>query len=264
VISLGVDEDKLRRSLEQAQKRLGETTQQAVGRLAVQLARENAVSSQAYGGAKQDGPVRKPAKHQPRQAQKLAIMADMRNVVIPIENPKKTAKTVKGYSLDENLKSNGRVISMPISRYLSTPGAVVDWVEVRRTRRRGRTPKGTHISELACCSKSTFTKALTIKTKKSGMTKGAWLGAGMKAAKLYKGVEGVGKSFLSYSQKHAKHGSARKSGNAFNPTIALTNKLGYSLNSNVLSANEVQKNSYFSAKKVLNSYKREARAALNK
>ena len=260
MIRLGIDEAKLSRDIEKASKRFGHTTRQAVAALAVQLGRENAVSTQAYGG--QSNKVRPKPENPPKKAQMLAIQADMRNVVIPLVGIKKTRKTVVGMAVDGKLRSKGKIISMPVSRFLSTPQDVIDWVEVRRTRRRGRTPKGTHISELACCSARTFKAALVIKNKKAGMAKGAWLGAADAAAAFAPGVKATGKNLLSYAKKHSHFGTAKKSGNDFNPTITLTNRLRYSSDKNVLSVSEIRKNYYWAAKKVLNEYKMAVRKAL--
>ena len=246
MISLGIDEQKLRVSLEKAAKRFGDSTKQATARLAVQTAREMAVSSQVYG------------KSGTKKKQDSAIEAGMRAVIVELEAVKINARTVSGL-----WTSQGKRVTWPLNRYLKTPDEVNRWVDKQRGRK-GHTPKGTTTENLAATSKTIFRKALRMRKLKSGMAKGGQLGAAMAAVGFQKGGQRItiGKNFLGYAQKHMRKGRARQGGAQFNPNVTLTSSVAHGGSSYVLRQSEIRKNIGFAARKTLQWYRKAAREAL--
>ena len=68
--------------------------------------------------------------------------------------------------------------------------------------------------DMIVCSKTTFDKAMRLRRKRTGMNKGGWLGAGIRAAGLQAGPDRakIGKNVGAWAQKHRRKGTARWTG----------------------------------------------------
>lgn len=239
---------KLEKSLKRASKAFGDTTTQAVARWSVQVGRELAVSTQAYGKAG--------AKKQ----QQFAIEADARNVVWPV--------TILGPSRGSSIRFeyNGKRQGWPASRFLKDAKAVNEWIEMHRTRRRARTSK-LPFHELAICDHRVFKEVMKIRFARAGMAKGGWLGAANKAATFQKGAAriNIGKNFLNYAQKHSSNGSAKLNpGAGFRPVAKLINKARHVSSPYVLAPAEIDKAMGWGLKKTLTWYRRATKEAIDR
>lgn len=249
MIQAEFDIPKLQKSLEKAMNAFGDTNTQAVARWSVQVGRELAVSTQVYG------------KSKTRQKQEWAIESDARNVIFPVESirPSRTGKTVRA-------THKGKSFNWPQDRVLKSESEINEWIEMNRTRRRGRTPK-LPFPELAICDAKLFQKALKGRFAKAGMAKGAWLGAANDAARMQTGAQriSIGKNFLSYAQKHASGGDAKmQKGGGFRPIAELINKRAHSGDPHVLSKAEISRSIGFGLQKTIRWYRAAAKKALEK
>ncbi len=249
MIEAKFDIPKLEASLKKAMAAFGDTNKQAVTRWAVQVGRELAVSTQAYG------------RTGTRKKQEFAIEADARRVIYPVDSirPSKTGRTVRA-------AHEGKSFNWSQSRVLKNEGEVNDWIEMNRTRRRARTAK-LPFTELAICTLPVFKKAMKMRFAKAGMAKGAWLGAADVAAKMQTGAQRItiGKNFLSYAQKHRGKGDAKlQRGDGFKPIAELMNKTRHSSSPYVLSKAEISKSIGFGLRKTIKWYRSAARKALDK
>lgn len=242
MIKISVDEKQLRKSLQKASKEFGDTTQQAVARLSVQLARDLAYSTQDFG--------------QKKDQQQAAIEAGMKAVVMPLKRVRKKGRTVVG------TLPNGKRITWPNSRFLDSVNDVNKWIDSLRTRRRGRTPSGLPFTKRAATTPTTFRKVLTMRKKKAGIAKGGWIGAGKAASKFQRGGKAlrVGKNFISYAHKHSNFGRAKRG----RDTITLQNKSSHSKSPYVLSLSQIRKDMRFASQKTLEFYENALSHKLNK
>lgn len=242
-----MDERQLRRALEKAGKRFGDTTEQAVLRWGVQTCRELAKDTQVHG---------KTSKAKKKQQD--AIMGSMLAMVAPLKAMKVRGKTVRGIW-------NGKPVSFPVSRLLKDASEINQFIESKRNQK-GRTPKSIPIEEKRCCSLAQFNKARRIRYQAAGAAKGPWLGVGQKLARLQRGAGQIkiGKNFLGYAQKHAKYGDARPPRGMLNPTAFLVNKVSHVGNPYVLKKGAIFNAIRWGAINTLKWYRAAARAALKK
>jgi len=242
------DQAKLERGLKRFSKLYGETQAQAVVRWSVQTCRELAFETQVWGKiktkAKQDG----------------KIISDALNVVLVVDN---LTKAPKGNGFTAT--NMGKTYHVTARKALLTPDAINHWIEVNRIRRRRNTAK-LPISERMVCKKSTFQKAMVIRKKKSGMAKGGWLGAGQAIAAAQTGQDKItiGKSYMSYAQKHSSFGSAKKPKDGWKPAAEITNSVEHTASRDVLAKAGIQKAIQFGLKKTLGFYKNALRALAKK
>jgi len=226
-----IDEKQLLRSLRRAGKAFGDTSAQATIRWGVMTARELAKQTQAWGeGGK------------PEQKQRGAIFKDALNVVTVTESVRRLS-----------------------SRTLADPQAVVDWIEINRTRRGARTAKLPD-SEKRFCSPAVFAGAIKIKMTHAGMAKGGWIGAGNALGRHQSGSGriSIGSGFLPYAQKHADMGSAVAARSGFSPVSQLRNKSRHSSAKTVLSDAKAKSATMWGLRKTIKWYEKAAKSALDK
>jgi hypothetical protein len=224
VIKAELDIPELQRSLRKFSKMFGETNAQAVVRWSVQTCRELAFETQVWGKKKTQG------------KQRGAIVKDAYNVVmVQAKIPKK--------------RRNKKIIR--------DAGELVDWINLNRVRRGARTAK-LPIHERKLCSRAVFNKAITIKTKRAGMAKGGFLGAGMDIARRQKGQDkiNIGKNYFGYAHKHSHFGSATKpKAGSKKPTSKITNRVSYTSDEYVIKKSAMKKAMKEGLKKTLEWYK---------
>ena len=225
VIKATIDRPKLEKSLKRFANQFGDTNAQALVRWGIQTARELAFETQAWG------------RKDTRNKQIGAIIADAYNVlkIVPKEPRGRTA--VKDAS-----EAN-------------------EWIEMNRTRRRGRTAK-LPISEKKRCTREVFDAAIKMRSRMAGAAKGGWLGAGQEIARAQTGMDkiNIGKNFLGYAQKHAHFGSSMKPRRGFFPKASITNGIRHSGSAHVLASGAGDKAINFGLKKTVTWY----RSALRK
>jgi hypothetical protein len=224
VLTAKIDTATLRRSIKRAVKAVGETGEQATARWGVECCRGLAKQTQVWGS---------PSKIPPKQIG--AIESDAKNVVMVINNPRPNDK-----------------------RILKSARDVYDWVELNRTRRRGRTAK-LDVRDKKICTQSVFDAACKMRIAKAGEAKGGWIRAGMEIASRYLTLDRVkiGKGFIPWAARHASRniGTGTMKG-GWSPTAMLENIVRYSNDKNVLSLKLAQRAILWAGKNVLKRYEK--------
>ena len=236
MIKATIDRPQLEKSLKKFAKEFGENSAQAVIRWSVQCCRELAMETQAWG------------KKDTRKQQEGAILADAYNVLLVVDSVKITGRTGK-------VTNQGKSYTVPASSVIKSPVEISDWIEINRTRRRGRTAR-IPIEDRKVVDRKDFKKGMKERMARAGMAKGAWLGAGQTIAKAQTGQYkiNIGKNFLGYTQKHAGRGTATKPANGWKPICGLSNKTAHSASPHVLSSNGMRRSVDFGLKKAVKWY----------
>jgi len=195
-IMMKTDNRQLERSLATARKAFGESSEQALYRWGVQVARELAGVTQAYGKNKKTNDI-----------QQKAIYMDAMNVCRLVE-------------------------SRPS---LKTPQECYEWIEQHRTRGRRRTVK-LPIEQRKTVTPAILNEALKVKRDNAGMAKGAWLGSGIQLSNKQIGTQkiNIGKNFLTHTQKFARLGNAITKRSVFSPKAELNNTVKHSADPQIL------------------------------
>ena len=196
-LTMKVDTATLEKSLTRARKAFGESTDQALYRWGVQVARDLAGATQAFGKGKKT-----------KDLQRKAIYKDAMNVCLLVTS-------------GGELKSGQQCY---------------DWIEKNRTRKRRRT-NTLGDAQKKTVTAETLNQALAAKFERIGMAKGAFLGAGMELVSKQKGTDkiSIGKSYLTHAQKWSKLGNATVKNGFFTPSAALNNTAKHSADPEILS-----------------------------
>lgn len=236
MIKATIDRPELEKSLKKYAKEFGETSAQAVVRWSVQTCRELAMETQAWG------------KSETKKKQQGAILADAYNVLLVVDSLRITGKSAKVFN-------QGNTYTVPSSMVIQTPTEISDWIEIHRTRRRGRTAR-IPIDQRKVVTRAKFKKGMKERLARAGMAKGAWLGAGQVIAKAQVGQDKItiGKNFLGYTQKFMDKGTATKPKNGWKPICGLTNKTAHSASNHVLSSAGMRRSVDFGLKKAVKWY----------
>ena len=238
-----IDQAKLERSLKRFAKDFGETNAQAVCRWGVQVCRELAVETQAWG--KSPGTWLTGEK-----GQLNAIRADAHNVCLVAESMRATGKGFRCTSKE------GRIYYASHADVLNSPQEVNDWIEINRTRRRARTAR-LHPKDCKVVKRTVFEKALKARFARAGMAKGGWLGAGQDMAKHQTGAQRItiGKNFISRAQKHSGFGKADAPRNGFFAVGYLHNRASHVASRHVLRSSAIDKSMVWGLRKTLSWYR---------
>jgi hypothetical protein len=228
MIKAKFDMGELRRSVNKAAKRFGETNRTAVSRWGVSTARELAFVTQPFG----NGGTKK--------KQQDAIKAGMNAVCRPVD-----ARTFK--------RSSGG---------LNSPEEIDQWVDEHRGRN-GHARLGG--DRKAICRKADFNKALRARKTRAGMAKGSWIGAGQRIARRQRGAKriNIGKNYMGWAQKHADKGTATQTGR-FRAIANLISKARHTRSSYVLKKSKIKGAVQKGGRNTLRWYKRAAKKALDK
>lgn len=243
------DMAKLERSLKRAAKGFGESTAQAVTRWGVQTCRELAVQTQVHGigGA--------------RKKQVEAIYAGMLAVVQPVSGRTFTALQRGKLGV---LRIGGQSVKVERDQILDSPEAIIEFIDANRGAK-GHTKK-LPPDRRGVARESDFRKAFRIRSMRAGMAKGPWIGAGHDLARAQRGTQRVtiGKNFLSYAQKHARLGSARRPRVGFRAIASVNNRAKHTSSSYVLKRGAIRTALAWGARKTATWYRRAAKAKLDK
>ena len=198
-LTMKVDMATLERSLTKARKGFGESSEQAIYRWGVQVARELAGVTQAFGKGKKSNDI-----------QRKAIYMDAFNVV----------KITQGRPSIKNAKD------------------CEEWIQRHRTRAGRRTvvlPENAKKSVTI----DVLNQALAADLNRASMAKGAWLGSGEKLSNRQTGMQkaNLGKNFLPMAAKWASLGSSTVKRNLFKPSAQLNNNTKHSAERYVLPHN---------------------------
>jgi len=191
VIVYRADTEKFRRTLKGYGRRFKDSNWQLTCRLAVSVARELAVLTEPRGKGK--------------KAIVAAIEADARRAVVPL-----SARTFQAARRRGRIWDGRQYVAVPADRFLEDEDAVWRAIEVARGRG-GRVRKGL-TGGPAVTRRPVFLRVLRKRRKLAGIAKGSWLGAGMEAARFQRGAArlSIGRNFMSWAQKHARFGRARR------------------------------------------------------
>lgn len=243
-----IDRPKLERSLKKLAKDFGDTNAQAVARWGVSTCRDLAKQTQVWGDKSKtetDAVTGKKTSRGPLQRQQGAIIMDAL-FVIRVTNDQYPPKKKK-------------------ADRLTSVEAVMDWIEINRTRRRARTAH-LPLSEKKECDERIFAKAMKIRGKLAGIAKGGWIGAGQHIARTQVGTDriSIGKNYLGYAHKHARLGHGRLERGLLKPSAFLTNAARHVPSSHVLSKGAFASASKWGLVKTLTWYRRAMKAKLGK
>lgn len=235
MIDVKFDRPKLEKSLQNAAKNFGESSKQAVTRWGVQVCREMAVETQAWG------------KSGTKKKQEAAILSGARAVFHILDGEKNRRRLKKR------------------KNELSTPEEINAWIDENRSDEDGRTRR-LPPEERKEVTLPNLIKALRVRNAAAGMAKGGWLGAGMEIARAQTGQGriNIGKNFLGYAQKHSRKGNAQKPISPFRPVATLNNTMRHSGKSNVISNGATAKAIGFGLRKTIQWYRKAAKQSLDK
>jgi hypothetical protein len=193
MIQAELDRKEHERNLKAFGKAFGDSTQQAVVRWGVQIAREFAGSTQPFGRGKKA-----------QEAGRGAIYRDALRVIIV---------------------ADGRVRES--NRVLRSAAEINDWIEQHR--RKGKT-KEIPPTEKKIVYRSLFEKTIAERAKKSGIAKDGWIDAGQNLATHQKGAERItiGKGYIKWAQKPETYGDSTAPKPAFSPFAVLHNHAEHS------------------------------------
>jgi len=180
----------LEKNLSKARKGFGESSEQAIYRWGVQVARELAGVTQAYGKNKSK-----------QQQQEKAIYYDALNVL--------------------------RIVRTRPA--ITDPKQCYEWIERHRTRK-GRRTAILPDPMKKTVTLDVMNQAIAVKMQRVGMAKGAWLGSGLQLTNKQSGMQkvNIGKNFLAYAQKWARLGNSIVKRSIFKPSAVLTNTATHS------------------------------------
>ena len=191
-----------RRSLNKFRKQFGDTTNQALLRLAVSVGRECALLTQPYGASKKK--IQGAIKHG-AEANVAAIPATLFNKIAKSRNP--AFKFKRGW------------VHLNDGQILKSGAQIWDFIEDNRMEN-GRVRWLPH-RQKAIARKDDFNDVMVRRRKLAGVTKGSWLGAHQALAKKVRGSDKprLGKNFMSFAQKHIDKGTGK-----FRPKILSTSE----------------------------------------
>jgi len=238
-----IDMPKLERSLRRYGQAFGDTSAQAVVRWSVQTCRELGFEAQVFG------------KTKTKEKQIKAITTGALVVILVTETATKTAKGWKCKNSQGTFYASNR-------KFLTSPASVNSWIDQNQSGSKGRTKKLAP-EDRKVCTRKVFSQAIKIRSKRAGMAKGGWLGAGKDIANAQTGMDrvSIGKNYLGYAQTAgSKFGSARKPAPGFNPAAFVTNSVSHVSSPHVMKRSAYDKALGFGLKKTLTWYRKAIKA----
>jgi len=189
-----LDLPKITAGLEKYARQVGETGKDATARWAVQLCRELARQTQAWGTDR--------VKSYERQVN--AIYADFLKVVIVMPNARPLNK-----------------------RYLASSFDLIAWVKENRIK--GIRTKKLPYEGKKLCSQSTLNRAVEYETKKIGTAKGGWIGAGEFLAAEQTGLDriNIGRGYIPWAGKNSHLGRGSMDKKPHHPVAIMDNQARY-------------------------------------
>lgn len=215
MIQADIDTKAIERQIMSIAKDFGDSNESAICRWGVSVCRDLVKRTQAWGDGteakkKQEGSIRK-------DANRAVYSVTKQTYVNGVASGKLTGLVI-----------NGQLITFTPDRILKTPQEVLDFIDLNRTSRRNRVPTMKRNMK-AIASAANVNKAVAIKTKRAGVAKGGWVGAGQSiAAKQRKGSRiTIGKNVAGYAHKFKGGGTAQLIRSEWNPVGKITNNIAY-------------------------------------
>lgn len=173
-------------------RQFGDTSNDALVRVAVITAREAAVLTQVKGKSK--------------KKQIDAIITGAKVNVVGVE-ARKFNEIVR--KRRPSIKIGERWVNLRASQILRSPDEINEFIE-RSRGKDGRTKKKP-AEEKGVAKKADLGRVIVQRKKRAGEAKGSWLGAGQNASRFQRGAspERIGRNFIAWAQKHAGQGQAR-------------------------------------------------------
>ncbi len=186
-----------RRSVDKFRKQFGDTSNQALLRLAVSVGRECALLTQ-------------PQKKSKKVLHDAILGGALKNIK-PVSNKlfKKISQANKPAFRFSRGGSAAVWAKMTPNQILKSEQEIWHFIEDNR-KPNGRV-KWLPYSQKAICRKDDFDKVMVRRRKLAGVTKGSWLGAHQALAKKIRGGDKprLGKNFMSWAQKHMDKGKGQ-------------------------------------------------------
>jgi len=186
-----------RGSLEKFRKQFGDTSDQALLRVAVSTSKQCAFLTNPRG---------KDKKVKDKILNAINKGALLNITPLPVKEFNRHAKSNNPAQFVK-----GRWYKMNQDQILRNEEDVWDFIEKsRRGMRRGR-PRWLHASRKAICKKKDMERVQTRRRKLAGIMKGSWLGAFAPLSRKINGSDKprIAKNYMSWAQKHMDRGSAR-------------------------------------------------------
>lgn len=233
-ISGTFDRAKLERSLKRASKAFGDTSAQAIARWGVGTCRELAKDTQVFGNTAKS-----------KKKQEDAMLADALKV-IRVTNAQYKPRRGK-------------------ANQLRSIEEVMDWIEINRTARHGRTAK-LETFEKKECEEKLFLRAMKVRYKLAGIAKGGWIGAGKDIAKRQQGTDriNIGVNWARHAHAHENLGSSTLQKSTFDPFALLKNGARHTVSKHVMRRGAEQNAANWALKKTLTWYRKSLKANLEK
>jgi hypothetical protein len=215
VITVNLDTKAIERQLQNIASDFGDSNESAICRWGVSVCRDLVKRTQAWG----DGT-------EAKKKQEAAIRKDANRAVYSVTKQTYVNGVASGKLT--GLVINGELITFTPDRILKTPQEVLDFIDLNRTNRKNRVPTMKRNMK-AIASAPNVNKAVAIKTKRAGVAKGGWIGAGQSiGAKQRKGSRiNIGKNVAGYAHKFKGGGSAQLIASQWNPIGKITNNIPY-------------------------------------
>ena len=224
-------------------RQFGESSNQALVRLGVGVAKEAATLTKPMGRSK--------------KKVIAGIVAGAKSNIADIPG-RKFNQIAKKKSPAFNFR-NGWV-RLDQDQILKSPEDIYSFIEKHRTSK-GRVKK-LPARDKAICKTADMNKTLAKRKKLAGVAKGSWLGAGKFLAKKSRGPEParVGKNFMSWAQKHSDLGRAKLVKRVLGKSEAhLISKAPATRDKGIFSRDEARQSVKDSWRKTLAWYRRESK-----
>ena len=232
------------RKMKSFRKKFGETSNQALIRLAVDVAKDAAVLTEPKGKSK-------------KQIVKNIISGARVNIAaIPARQFNQISKKKSPW-----FRFSKGGVSLSRAQILESPGEINGFIE-RNRNKKGRVRRLSQ-NQKAICKTGDMNKVLVKRKKLAGVTKGSWLGAGIKLSRKSKGSHParVGKNFMAFAQKHKDRGTAKFRARILGKSEAfLISNAPATKDVKIFSKRDAKEAIRRAWKKVLNYYRREVRA----
>ena len=215
MLTADVDPLGIARQMRALAKDFGESNESAIARWGVSTCRNLVQETQAWGN-----------DTQAKKKQEDAIRKDVNRAVYSV-----TQKTyVNGVASGKlsGLVINGSLVTFTPDRILKNKQEVLDFVNLNRTNRKNRVPTMKRNMKAIADAKS-VNEAIAMKTKRAGIAKGGWIGAGKTiGARQRKGSRiTIGKDVAGYAHKFQTGGTATLQRDVWNPIGKIINNVSY-------------------------------------
>jgi hypothetical protein len=210
-----IESKEVERQIRAIGKLFGDTNEAMICRWGVSVCRDLVKQTQAWGD-----------DTKAKQKQQDAIRKDANRAVYSVTKTTYVNGVASGKL--SGLVINGELITFTPDRVLKTAQEVVDFIDLNRTNRKNRVPTMKRNMK-AIASAANVNKAVAIKTRRAGVAKGGWIGAGLAiAAKQRKGSKiTIGKKVAGYAHKFKSGGTVQLTRSEWNPIGKFTNNIPY-------------------------------------